>query len=175
MLTCYERCLYLLYPQTCTYSMKMFIFGPYRRVSSVDYICVHVCPTQEGTFQHLCGLHLCSCLPHTGRLIPASLCAYYLCSCLPHTGRRNPASLWTTSVAWQARASPLSATRSWSLPPPASSPWAPPSASSCPSGACSRWERTSSCPPVRASSTSSIRYVLTVNGRLAAVAVAVHS
>ena len=61
MLTCYERCLYLLYSQICTYCMKIFIFAPYRRVyssSSVDYICVHVCPTQEGSFQHLCGLHL---------------------------------------------------------------------------------------------------------------------
>ena len=55
MLTCYERCLYLLYSQICTYCMKIFIFAPYRRVyssSSVDYICVHVCPTQEGT--HAC-------------------------------------------------------------------------------------------------------------------------
>ena len=61
MLTCYERCLYLLYPHICTYCVKMFIFAPYRRVYSsisVDCICVHVCPTQEGSFQHLCGLHL---------------------------------------------------------------------------------------------------------------------
>ena len=66
MLTCYERCLYLLYPHICTYCVKMFIFAPYRRVYSsisVDCICVHVCPTQEGSFQHLCGLtirvHVC--------------------------------------------------------------------------------------------------------------------
>ena len=64
----------------------------------IQYENVHIWPIQEGVLQHLCGLHLCSCLPHTGRHIPASLWTASVFMFAPHRKAHSSISVWLLSV-----------------------------------------------------------------------------